>query len=63
MEINTEAIFVTVSVILFLVGIIFVLIGVYAYQRKSPMYFYAGSDIDASEITDVKAYNRANGIM
>lgn len=63
MEIDTEAIFVTVSVILFLVGIIFVLIGVYAYQRKSPMYFYAGSDTDASEITDVKAYNRANGIM
>lgn len=27
------------------------------------MYFYAGSDIDTSEITDVKAYNRVNGIM
>lgn len=63
MEINTETIFVAVSVILFLVGIIFVMIGIYAYQRKSPMYFYAGTDIDASEITDVKAYNKANGIM
>lgn len=31
--------------------------------KKSPMYFYAGTDIDASEITDVKAYNKANGIM
>lgn len=63
MEINAETTFVTVSVILFLVGMIFVMIGIYAYQRKSPMYFYAGSDINSSEITDVKAYNKANGIM
>lgn len=27
------------------------------------MYFYAESKIDTSEIRDVKAYNRANGIM
>ncbi len=46
-----------------ILGSIFVLIGIYAYQRKSPMYFYAESKIYTSEITDVKAYNRANGIM
>lgn len=34
MEINTETIFVAVSVILYLVGIIFVMIGIYAYQKK-----------------------------
>ena len=63
MEIDTETIFITVSIVFFMVGLVFVSIGVYACKRKTPMYFYAGTEISESDITDVKAYNRANGIM
>ena len=41
----------------------FTLLGVYAWKRKKPMWFWAGSEVKEDEITDVKAYNRANGIM
>ena len=38
-------------------------IGVYAMKRKKPMWFWSGSDVDASQITDVKRYNQENGLM
>ena len=38
-------------------------IGIYAIRRKKPMWFWSGSTVKESEITDVKAYNRENGIM
>lgn len=38
-------------------------LGLYAYTRKKPMWFWSGSVVTASEITDVRAYNRANGRM
>ena len=38
-------------------------LGIYAWTRKKPMWFWSGSTVDASEITDVRAYNRANGLM
>ena len=38
-------------------------IGVFAWRRKKPMWFWSGSTVDASEIRDIPAYNRANGIM
>lgn len=41
----------------------FTLLGVYAWKRKNPMWFWAGSEVRPEEITDVKAYNRATGIM
>ena len=44
-------------------GILFFAIGVYAFNRKDPMWFWAGSEVDNSSITDVKGYNRENGIM
>ena len=38
-------------------------IGIFAWQRKKPMWFWSGSTVKGSEISDVAAYNRANGIM
>ena len=38
-------------------------LGIYAWRRKKPMWFYSGSTVKESEITDVPRYNRANGIM
>ena len=38
-------------------------VGIFAWMRKKPMWFWSGSTVKESEITDVPAYNRANGIM
>ena len=38
-------------------------IGIYAWRRKKPMWFWSGSTVRESEIADIPAYNRANGIM
>ena len=57
----------TEEIVLFAVllgsALTFTLIGVYARQRREPMWFWAGTTVDASEITDVPAYNRENGAM
>lgn len=42
---------------------IFTGIGIYAWRRKKPMWFWSGSAVDESKIRDIKAYNKANGIM
>ena len=44
-------------------AILFFSIGVYAQKLKKPMWFYSGSEVDASKITDVGQYNKENGIM
>ena len=38
-------------------------IGIFAWRRKQPMWFWSGSTVKEEEISDVRAYNRANGIM
>ncbi len=40
-------------------------IGIFAMRREKPMWFWSGSedDLKAEQLSDVKAYNRANGIM
>ena len=38
-------------------------IGIWAWRRKEPMWFWSGSTVKAEELSDVKGYNRANGIM
>ena len=38
-------------------------IGVYAIKREKPMWFWSVTTVKEEEISDVKAYNRANGIM
>lgn len=42
---------------------VFTAIGIYARHRKKPMWFWSGSTVDESEISDIPAYNRANGWM
>ena len=44
-------------------GVLFYLMGVYAQRKKTPMHFWAGTTVQSEEITDVEAYNRANGRM
>ena len=50
-------------VILFGVGSVFLGLGIYASKKEKPMHFYSGIEVKASEIRDVKAYNKENGIM
>lgn len=45
------------------IGILFLSLGIYSVFRKKPMWFYSGTEVDEKDITDVVAYNRANGIM
>ncbi len=44
-------------------SMLFTGIGIYAWRRKKPMWFWSGTEVKESEISDVPAYNRANGIM
>ncbi len=44
-------------------SLLFTCIGIYAWMRKKPMWFWAGDTVSEDEITNVRAYNRANGIM
>ena len=44
-------------------SLLFTGIGIYAWRREKPMWFFSGSTVKEEEITDVKAYNRENGIM
>lgn len=38
-------------------------IGIYAWRRDKPMWFWSGSRVEEDELTNIAAYNRANGIM
>ena len=38
-------------------------LGIFAWRRKKPMWFWSGSTVSEREISDIPAYNRANGIM
>ena len=42
---------------------VFTAIGVYAWHRKKPMWFWSGSTVKEGEIADIPAYNRACGRM
>ena len=42
---------------------VFTIIGIYAWNRKKPMWFWSGSTVEETEIADIPAYNRANGRM
>ena len=44
-------------------AVLFLSIGIYSYKLKKPMWFWSGSTVLPEEITDVKAYNEANGKM
>ena len=42
---------------------IFGAVALWAFKSKSPMHFWSGSTVKREEISDVSAYNRANGWM
>ncbi|MBQ1553164.1 MAG: hypothetical protein II135_04595 [Clostridia bacterium] len=44
-------------------SLLFTGIGIYAWKSKKPMWFWSGSTVSEREISDIPAYNRANGIM
>ena len=44
-------------------SLLFTCIGIYAWNRKKPMWFWARDTVHEEEITDVRAYNHANGII
>ena len=50
-------------VIMIPTSMLFTGIGIYAWRRKKPMWFYSGSTVKEDEIADIPGYNRANGIM
>lgn len=50
-------------VTLFGCAIMFCGIGAYAGRLEKPMWFWAGTEVDPSGITDVKAYNQENAKM
>ena len=51
------------AVITWFVALIIGAIAIWAFKRKTPMHFWAGSTVDPKEIADIPAYNRANGFM
>lgn len=46
-----------------LCSLVFWVIAVWAFKRKDPMHFWSGSTVKPEEITDIRSYNRANGLM
>lgn len=44
-------------------ALLFLSIGIYAEKLEKPMWFWAGTTVDESKITDVKAYNKENARM
>ena len=55
------------GIILFIVCIVMILtfagFGLYSWRRKTPANFWAGEKIPDDAVSDVKKYNRANGLM
>ena len=50
-------------IIMIPISLLFTGIGIYAWRRKKPMWFWSGSTVKESDISDIAAYNRANSIM
>ena len=50
-------------IIMIPISALFTALGIYAWKRKKPMWFWSGSAVKEEEISDIPAYNRANGIM
>lgn len=46
-----------------IMAIVFIGVGIHSTKRTEPMNFWAGTNVPASKIKDVKAYNKENGIM
>ena len=44
-------------------ALMFGLIALWAFKRKTPMHFWSGSTVKPEEIKDIPAYNKENGMM
>ena len=44
-------------------GLLFFGLGIYAQRLEKPMWFWSGTKVDPSEITDIEQYNQENGVM
>ena len=44
-------------------AILFYYIGVYAQKLEKPIWFWSGTEVKPSQITDVKRYNKENALM
>jgi hypothetical protein len=51
------------AAICWLCSLIFGLIALWAFKRRDPMHFWTGTAVEPEKITDIPAYNRANGLM
>lgn len=50
-------------VVTFGCALLFFGIGVYARRLDKPMWFWTGTEVDPSTISDIKKYNKENAIM
>lgn len=50
-------------IIMIPLSLFFTVLGIYAWKRKKPMWFWSGSTVRQYEIKDIPAYNKANGYM
>lgn len=50
-------------VIMACVSLVFTIMGICFARKKEPVGFWTGQEFEKDEITDVIAYNRANGFM
>ena len=44
-------------------GAIMVLVGISCFKRRTPVNFWSGTEVKKEEVTNVKKYNFANGVM
>ncbi len=44
-------------------ALLFLVLGIQAARLKKPMHFWSGATVDPDTISDIPAYNRANGRM
>lgn len=51
------------AIIVWLCGALFISIGIYSLKKKTPMHFWSGTTVKPEEISNIKAYNKANGVM
>ena len=54
---------VIMCIVTFGCAILFFAIGVYAKRLQKPRWFYSGTEVSPAQITDVRQYNRENGVM
>ena len=51
------------AAVIWLCTLVFAAMALWAFKRSDPMHFWSGSTVKPEELTDVSAYNRANGVM